>query len=136
MTGDGHAPAALRRVHPCCLRADHEITGVLVCYAVYRRARHQPRWSHPGYAPPGPGCARTLRLAELRLGGTGQEVRSGDWLALYNQTARDCLIYFDRTVGGDIGWPGSETWTDQIEDAVMQAIRDHWKEAVAYLLSE
>ena len=31
------------------------------------------------------------------LGGkTGQEVRSGDWLALYNQTARDCLIYFDR----------------------------------------
>jgi hypothetical protein len=79
----------------------------------------------------------TPRFDWKLLGGkSGQEVRSGDWLALYNQTARDCLIYFDRTVGGDIGWPSSETWTDQIEDAVMQAIKDHWKEAVAYLLSE
>ena len=79
----------------------------------------------------------TPRFDWKLLGGkAGQEVRSGDWLALYNQTARDCLIYFDRTVGGDIGWPSSETWTEQIEDAVMQAIKDHWKEAVAYLLAQ
>jgi hypothetical protein len=78
----------------------------------------------------------TPRFDWKLLGGKiGEEVRSGDWLALYNQTAQDCLIYFDRTVGADIGWPGSETWTQEIEDAVMQAIKDHWKEAVAYLLS-
>ena len=72
---------------------------------------------------------------QLLGGKIGQEVRSGDWLALYNQTARDCLIYFDRTVGCDIGWPSSETWTGEITDVVMQAIKDHWKEAVAYLLA-
>jgi hypothetical protein len=72
---------------------------------------------------------------ELLGGKIGQEVRSGDWLALYNKTARDCLIYFDRDVGCDIGWPSSETWADQITDAVMKAIKDHWKEAVAYLLA-
>ena len=78
----------------------------------------------------------TPRFEWKLLGGTiGQEVRSGDWLALFNQTAGDCLIYFDRTVGGDIGWPDSETWPEVIKDAVMQAIKDHWKEAVAYLLA-
>jgi hypothetical protein len=40
------------------------------------------------------------------------------------------------TVGADIGWPDSETWPEQIEDAVMQAIKDHRKDAVTYLLSE
>jgi len=70
------------------------------------------------------------------LGGRhGDPVRSGDWLAIYNQKARDCLIYFDRTAGGDIGWPSSETWGEQIEDAVLQAIKDHWKAAVTYLLA-
>ena len=79
----------------------------------------------------------TPRFEWKLLGGKiGEQVRSGDWLALYNQTARDCMIDFDRTVGADIGWPDSETWTDQIMDAVMQAIKDHWKDAVAYLLSE
>jgi hypothetical protein len=70
------------------------------------------------------------------LGGPrGHEVRCGDWLAIYNSKAGDCLIDFDRTVGGDIGWPSSETWGQQIQDAVMKAIRDHWKEAVAFLLA-
>jgi hypothetical protein len=71
------------------------------------------------------------------LGGpVGQPARSGDWLAIFNQRAGDCLIYFDRTVGGDIGWPSSETWSDQIEDAVLQAVKDHWKEAVTWLLTK
>jgi len=79
----------------------------------------------------------TPRFEWKLLGGKiGEQVRSGDWLALYNQTAGDCMIDFDRTVGADIGWPSSETWTDQILDAVMQAIKDHWREAVTYLLSE
>jgi hypothetical protein len=70
------------------------------------------------------------------LGGAGGDpARSGDWLAIYNEKANDCLMYFDRTVGGDIGWPSSETWADQIADIVLQAIKDHWKEGVAYLLA-
>jgi hypothetical protein len=70
------------------------------------------------------------------LGGrTGQPVSSGDWLAIYNEKAGDCLIYFDRTVGGDIGWPSSQTWTDQLGDVLTQAVKDHWKEGVAYLLT-
>lgn len=70
------------------------------------------------------------------LGGrAGQPVSSGDWLAIYNKRAADCLIYFDRTVGGDIGWPSSQTWTDQLGDILTQAVKDHWKEAVAFLLA-
>ena len=104
-----------------------------------RSGRHSPSYIYYAERTFGVNLdwSATPRFDWQLLGGkTGQEVRSGDWLALYNQTARDCLIYFDRTVGGDIGWPSSETWTDEIEDVVMQAIRDHWKEAVAYLLSE
>jgi hypothetical protein len=78
----------------------------------------------------------TPRFDWQLLGGKiGQEARSGDWLALYNETARDCMIWFDRDVGADIGWPSSETWSQQLEDAVLQAVKDHWQEAVAYLLS-
>jgi len=78
----------------------------------------------------------TPRFDWQLLGGkAGQEARSGDWLALYNETARDCMIWFDRDAGADIGWPSSETWGQQLEDAVLQAVKDHWQEAVAYLLS-
>jgi hypothetical protein len=70
------------------------------------------------------------------LGGRiGQEVRSGDWLAIYNTVTKQPLIYFDRTVGADIGWPNSETWGQQIEDAVMAFIKEHWDEGLAYLLT-
>lgn len=70
------------------------------------------------------------------LGGqVGQPARSGDWTAIYNQRVGDCLIYFDRTVGGDIGWPSSQTWSDQIGDAVLDAVRDHWQDAVTWLLT-
>ena len=70
------------------------------------------------------------------LGGKiGQPVRSGDWLAIYNTVTKQPLIYFDRTVGGDIGWPDSETWGEQLSDAVMAFIKDHWKEGAAYLLT-
>lgn len=70
------------------------------------------------------------------LGGQpGQSVRSGDWLAIYNKRAGDCLIHFDRTVGANIGWPSSETWTDQLGNLLTQAVKDHWKEAVTFLLA-
>jgi len=74
------------------------------------------------------------------LGGpAGRAVRSGDWLAIYNKRAGDCLIYFDRTLGGDIGWPSSKTWTQQFTEhlgkLLTQAVKEHWKEAVALLLA-
>jgi hypothetical protein len=70
------------------------------------------------------------------LGGKiGTPVRSGDWLAIYNTVTRQPLIYFDRTVGADIGWPDSETWGDQVYDAVMAFIKEHWDEGLAYLLT-
>lgn len=69
------------------------------------------------------------------LGGkTGTQVRSGDWLAIYNTVTKQPLISFDRTVGGDIGWPNSETWGQQLGDVTMKFIHDHWREGVAYLL--
>ena len=70
------------------------------------------------------------------LGGKiGTEVRSGDWLAIYNTVTKQPLIYFDRTVGGDIGWPNSETWGDQLGDFVMRFIKEHWLQGVTYLLT-
>ena len=70
------------------------------------------------------------------LGGRiGTEVRSGDWLAIYNTVTQQPLISFDRNVGADIGWPNSERWEDQILDVVMRFIRDHWKEGALYLLT-
>lgn len=70
------------------------------------------------------------------LGGKkGQVVRSGDRVAIYNTVTKQPLIYFDRTVGGDIGWPDSKTWGQQLKDRVQAFIKDHWKEGVVYLLS-
>ncbi len=46
------------------------------------------------------------------LGGEpGTPVRRGeDWVVIYNLRHNAPLIYFDRTVGGHIGWPDSSTW--------------------------
>lgn len=51
------------------------------------------------------------------LGGKlGAEIKTGDCVALYNTKAKECFIAFDRTVGGDVGWPSSKTWSQQVED--------------------
>ncbi len=69
------------------------------------------------------------------LGGkAGQEVATGQWFAIYNTKGRECLLEFDRTVGGDIGWPSSKTWGDQLEDEIRDAVKKHLKEAVVALL--
>ena len=53
------------------------------------------------------------------LGGiAGQPVECGDWLAIHNAKAGSAdvpglLIDFDRSVGGDIGWPDSQTWLEE-----------------------
>ncbi len=80
--------------------------------------------------------SRTPRYEWKLLGGKiGTQVRSGDWLAIYNTVTRQPLISFDRTVGADIGWPDSETWGEQVRDAVLKYIKDHWAEGVAYLIT-
>jgi hypothetical protein len=55
------------------------------------------------------------------LGGTvGQPVNAKDPVAIYNTKAGSAgspgnfLIYFDRTAGGDIGWPDSTTWDEKL----------------------
>lgn len=68
---------------------------------------------------------------EILGGPRGQEVRSGDWVAIYNTRNKQPLIHFNQTVGGDIGWPTSQTWTD----ATLSFLKDHWQEGVAFLLA-
>jgi hypothetical protein len=70
------------------------------------------------------------------LGGSvGDAVRTGDLVAIYNVHARECLIHFDRTRGGDIGWPSSKTWGDQILDRVLKALKEHADDAVKAMLA-
>src|SRR5215470_13715800 len=50
---------------------------------------------------------------QLLGGKTGDPIKAGaDAVAIFNQKADECLIFFDRTAGGDIGWPSSKTWAD------------------------
>jgi len=47
-------------------------------------------------------------------GTAGQPVKTGQWLAIWNEVEDGFLIYFDRDAGVDLGWPDSKTWTEQI----------------------
>lgn len=72
------------------------------------------------------------------LGGRkNRPVLTGEPVAIYNETAgeRGFLIHFDRTAGGDIGWPDSQTWLDQLPGILAKAFKEHYKEAAAFLLA-
>jgi hypothetical protein len=70
------------------------------------------------------------------LGGpAGTPVGTSEYLAIYNVKAGECLIYFDRTRGGDIGWPSSKTWGQQLEDRLIQLVKDNADDAVKALLA-
>ncbi len=78
---------------------------------------------------------------KLLGGAPGDPVQKGEWLAVFNTRAAggdgpgEPLIYFDRTVGGDIGWPSSKTWGDQAIDKVVAALKGKAKDlAYDYLL--
>jgi hypothetical protein len=65
------------------------------------------------------------------LGGkTGEQVKLGDWLAIYNTKDAECFIYFDRTVGGDVGWPSSKTWGQQFKDKLGDLAGDALDKAI------
>ncbi len=51
----------------------------------------------------------------------GKPVKTGEWLAIYNDVERDFLIYFNRDVGVDLGWPDSKTWAQQATGWVKKA---------------
>jgi len=68
------------------------------------------------------------------LGGKLKEpVKAGDHVAIYNTEIKQPLIFFDRNVGGDIGWPTSERWEKQAIDYLSGNI---WKIAKAAALAE
>lgn len=70
------------------------------------------------------------------LGGpVGQDVKTGEYLAIYNSKIKECLVFFDRTAGGDIGWPSSKTWGEQLEDRIRNAVKEYGAKAVAAMLA-
>lgn len=51
------------------------------------------------------------------LGGKlGSPVKTHEFVALYNMKIKECVIHVERTVGCNIGTPGSKTWWDQALD--------------------
>jgi len=70
------------------------------------------------------------------LGGPiGDEVKTGEYLAIYDEKAKEPMVYFDRTAGGDIGWPSSKTWGKQLEEKVVDAVKEYGPKAVAAMLA-
>lgn len=60
-------------------------------------------------------------------GAKGSPVQTQEWIALVNMKATaggEPLIYFDRTAGGDLGWPSSRTWGDQLKDRAWKLVKD------------
>lgn len=70
---------------------------------------------------------------QLLGGAPGAPVRTGEWLSLFNTRSEggEPLLHFDRTVGGNIGWPSSKTWGAQLKemgtDLAKDAILDYLK---------
>jgi hypothetical protein len=65
------------------------------------------------------------------LGGRiGQPVLQDKYLAIYNRTAKHFFMFFDRNVGGDIGWEDSKRWGTQLEDFVSDLIDEYGDDAV------
>ena len=54
----------------------------------------------------------------------------GQRVALYNMKGNECLIYFDRTAGGDIGWPTSQRWEDKLKSLAISLGKEAVKKAV------
>jgi len=71
---------------------------------------------------------------EWRLIGTpgtaGQPVKTGQWLAIWNEVEKGFLIYFDRNMGWDAGWPDSQRWEDQLLDLVWNESKEAAEEYI------
>lgn len=69
---------------------------------------------------------------KLAGGPAGRAIDPNQYLAIYNDKAGEFLVCFDRTVGGDIGWPSSQTWGDQLKGELLEYAK---KEALKALLA-
>jgi hypothetical protein len=72
----------------------------------------------------------------LAGGPEGTDVYTHDRIAIYNLKASENslpLIYFDRSAGGDIGWPDSKTWTDQAKAEAWESVKDKGPSFLAFL---
>ncbi len=76
----------------------------------------------------------------LLLGGERDTpVKTNEWFAIYNTKVEECFIETERTMGGNVGYPSSQTWWDQgvgilknlgkkaAEEAGKQAVKDFLK---------
>jgi hypothetical protein len=73
------------------------------------------------------GWSKTPVFEWKLLGGKiGDPVYTQEWIAIYNSKAEngECLIFFDRTVGGDIGWPSSKTWGEQFGERFWKEVKE------------
>lgn len=56
---------------------------------------------------------------QIHCGTLNGVVQTYEWFALVNVAADpplgEPLIFFDRTVGGNLGWPSSQTWSDKFK---------------------
>jgi hypothetical protein len=57
-------------------------------------------------------------------GTAGQPVKTGQWLAIWNEVEEGFLIYFDRNKGFDLGWPDSQRWEKQLMDLAWEAAKE------------
>jgi hypothetical protein len=65
------------------------------------------------------------------LGGrTGQPVPQDQYVAIYNRTAKRFFMYFNRNVGGDIGWDDSARWGTQLGDALRDLIEEYGDDVI------
>jgi hypothetical protein len=67
---------------------------------------------------------------QLLGGSAGQPVHRSDYLAIYNLKTKNFWLYFDRNVGGDIGWDDSKRWGTQLGDKAEQLLKEYGEEAL------
>lgn len=71
-------------------------------------------------------------------GQQGTVVNTDDSVAIFNAKPENFLVYFDRNLGGDIGWDDSARWEDtlpgQLKDWIVAQGEELVKEAVVKAL--
>lgn len=61
-----------------------------------------------------------------------------DWVVLFNLKSEEGepLLYFDRNSGGDIGWPSSRTWSEQLGERLWDLVKEFGEKAIQALLAK
>lgn len=57
-------------------------------------------------------------------GTAGTPVNTGEWLSIYNDVEKGFLVHFNRDAGGDIGWPDSQRWGEQLKNWTVDALKE------------